>query len=213
MKVLMFANSEINSYKFIDKYLMTYDTLYCVDGGLRHADAIGVVPDFIIGDFDSIAPELLEKYEKTGVSFVKFPPEKDFTDLELALRMAIDEGAEEIIILGALGGRVDHELANINLLYIALKNNVRARIMSEAQSICLMDGDIDIVGREGDLVTLLPFGGEAVGITTRGLTYPLKNETLGVGESRGVSNVMLGERAHVAVEKGMLVVIYSYLNI
>jgi thiamine pyrophosphokinase len=129
--------------------------------------------------------------------------------LELALKLAVQEGADEIVILGALGGRLDQELANILLLLLPELQDISTRIADDRQEMFVARGQAEIAGQSGDVVSLIPLGGDAEGIVTEGLLYPLSDEPLLSGPARGVSNVMTGRKARVTLRSGTLLIVHS----
>jgi thiamine pyrophosphokinase len=173
--------------------------------------AWGLVPGFIIGDMDSLPDRAREALFREGSQFLEHPRAKDETDLELALSFAAEQGAQEIIVFGALGGRLDHTLSNLLLLTLPILDGVAVRIVRGCEEALLVRGDEEVTlsGSPGDLVSLLPWGGAVHGITTHGLTWPLKDETLKFGFSRGVSNEMAASEACIAVKDGYLLVVHG----
>lgn len=188
------------------------DTLICADGGGRAALALGLSPQFVIGDFDSLTPEELDALAQRGAKLMRYPKEKDETDLELVLMFAAPTH-QEIIILGAGGGRLDQTLANMMLLAMPQLTPKHHVIIATAnEQVSLIHGGETFVlrGEAGRTVSLLPLGGDARGVTTTGLQYPLKDETLRFGPARGVSNVMLSDQATIFARQGSLLVITNY---
>ena len=190
------------------------------DGGARHAAAFGLRLDRWVGDGDSIEPAELEALGAAGVAIDRTPTEKDESDAELALVAAIDGGATEIVMLGALGGpRVDHALANVGLLaHPALQGRAVLIYDEQAARISLLVAPDprdpqrasvtrELHGHPGDLVSLIPIGETAAGVTTEGLRYPLVSEPLILGRTRGISNVRAVSSASVRLESGRLLVI------
>jgi len=180
------------------------------DGGARHAGGLGLRIDRWVGDGDSIARGELEALRAAGVPIDLVPAAKDETDTELALRTAIAEGAGRVTILGATGGeRLDHALANVALLAHPALGARPAALLDAASRVRLVRGPgaLDLVGRVGDLVSLIPLGDDAAGVRTHALEYPLDGETLPLGVARGVSNVRLRERASVSLERGAILVV------
>jgi thiamine pyrophosphokinase len=176
------------------------------DGGTVHCRRLGIIPDVVIGDFDSLdEPELLAA-QKDGAQLIRHPARKDFTDLELALRYAVERGAQEILVLGALGNRWDQSLANLLLSAADSLASVNITLLDWPQEIRLVrpGRSLEIQGNPGDTVSLIPLGIQPLGITTQGLEYPLDNETLEFGGTRGISNVLLGETASVTLKEGLL---------
>jgi thiamine pyrophosphokinase len=176
------------------------------DGGTVHCQRLGIIPDVVIGDFDSLdEPELLAA-QKDGAQLIRHPARKDFTDLELALRYAVERGAQEILVLGALGNRWDQSLANLLLPAADSLASVNITLLDWPQEIRLVrpGRSLEIQGNPGDTVSLIPLGIQPLGITTQGLEYPLDNETLEFGGTRGISNVLLRETASVTLKEGLL---------
>ena len=180
------------------------------DGGARHAAKLGLRIDRWVGDGDSIAPDELEALRAAGVPVELVPAAKDETDTELALRAAVADGAARVTILGATGGaRLDHALANVALLAHPVLGDRPAALLDAASRVRLVrgPGGLELVGRIGDLVSLIPFAGDARGVRTNGLEYPLDGDSLPFGVARGVSNVRLRERASVRLESGAILVV------
>ncbi|HHN75627.1 MAG TPA: thiamine diphosphokinase [Acidobacteria bacterium] len=179
------------------------------DGGAAACLSWGVVPGLVIGDGDSLDPQVAEELRRRGVAFRHYPRDKDATDLELALDEALNRGAEEIDLFGVLGGRWDHSLANVLLPARPAYAAARIQAPGEEQSLYwLRPGRLlELSGHPGRSVSLLPLGGEARAVTTSGLRFPLDRQTLAHGDSRGMSNVMTGERATVRLEAGVLLAV------
>lgn len=209
MKTVIFANGEIENYDFVKRLTVSDDYIICCDGGTRHAFIMGVRPDVILGDMDSVDTEMKAAYKNDGVQVIVFPAEKDFTDLELAIDFALSRGTDEIQIFGGLGGRFDHELANVHALVRAAEAGVKAFLIDIGAVVAVTCNEYEIKGENGDIVSLIPLSGSVSGVTTEGLYYPLNAETLKTGSTRGVSNVMLTGEAKVTVEAGWLAVIVT----
>ena len=188
------------------------DLVVGVDGGARNALELELKPQVVIGDMDSMETGLRERLEEEGCRFVEHPSRKDETDSELAVRYVLSQGATELILLAALGGRIDHTLANVMLLAIPELGPVRARLIDGNQEVLLIRDKVLIEGHPGDKVSLLPLSGDAVGIETEGLEYPLRHGTLRFGAARGVSNVLTAPRASVQVEGGLLLLVHHHRN-
>ena len=185
------------------------DLVVGADGGARHAAALGRPLDLWVGDGDSIGEDELAAIEATGIPVRRSPVDKDESDTELALLAALDAGPAQITILGALGGaRLDHELANVWLLGHPRLTGCDVRLVDAAVRMRLVGpGRADLGGRIGDLVSLLPFAGDAGGLTTEGLRYPLRDERLRSGPSRGLSNVRVSSDASLTVGSGRILVV------
>ncbi len=212
MHVVVFANGELSPTEVVRRGAAAADWVVCADGGADHASAMGVHPDVLIGDMDSVSPALRVKLESQGVESIVHPANKDETDLELALLYAVEHGATRITILGALGRRIDHELGNLLLLAHPCLAGVDVCIMAGDQEIWLIRQRRVFDGAVGDLLSLLPIGGDARGVTTSGLEYPLDDETLHFGPARGVSNVFIDPRPGVRVQEGLLLAVHTRLT-
>jgi len=187
------------------------------DGGAGLAAELGIVPDRWVGDGDSIAPDDLADLERRGVTILRASPDKDESDSELALLEAVRAGATEITVLGALGGRrVDHLLANVALLTHPALAGIPTRLVDNRTRVTLVDAGPgpasvrrDLTGRIGDVVSLLPWGGEVETVSTSGLRYPLMRERLLAGPARGLSNIRTDSGAWIEVRGGRLLVVES----
>jgi thiamine pyrophosphokinase len=182
-------------------------TVVAADGGLLRARALGLGVDVVVGDLDSATPEALAAAEAEGARIVRHPQAKDATDLELALDEAVALGARRVLVVASAGGRLDHLLGSVLLLaaerYAALELDA---LVGDAL-VHVVRGERTLRGAPGELLTLVPLGGAADGVTTAGLEYPLRGETLAPGTTRGVSNVFLDTEARVTLERGVLLAI------
>lgn len=206
MNGLIIANGSCVCYD----YVMKYDYIVCCDGGLRHAEKLNISPDIIIGDMDSVELSLLEKY--AHVQQINYPCDKDKTDFELAIDLVISKNINHLTIIGALGGRLDHSLTNINLLKVLLEHKIETVMISEhGEEIRLCSGEFEIHGEIGDIVSFLAFGDEKVIMDySFGLKFPLANIRFEKSSSLGVSNVFTEKIARVKVKNGVLLVIKLY---
>ena len=208
-RAVILANGELNDLDSARALVRADDLIIAADGGLRHCRALGLTPHTLIGDLDSTSPADLAAVESAGTQIVRYPARKDQTDLELALEWTVAHGADDIVILGALGGRWDQTLANLLLPALPTWQSARIRIVDGRQQISLArgPGSITLIGSPGDTVSLISVGGDAVGITTAGLEYPLANGTLRFGSTLGVSNALIANEAGVTLLEGLLVCI------
>lgn len=209
MRALIFANGEL---LLPPKKGLVYSTdlIIAADGGTRHTAALGLTPHVVIGDLDSLPADTREALEAAGVELISFPSRKDETDLELALGYAVRAGADEILILGALGGRLDQTIANLMLLALPELEGVNVQVINGPQTAFLIRDEAIIKGSPGDTVSLIPWGGDAFGISTEGLEWPLHDEPLYFGPARGVSNVLISEQACIRVRRGVLLCVVTH---
>jgi thiamine pyrophosphokinase len=179
------------------------------DGGVDAAHALGLRVDVAVGDFDSVTAAGLARAESGGARIERHPADKDATDLALALAAAAELTDEEIVVVGAGGGRLDHALAGLLALtdHRLAGRRVRAHVGEATVHVVHGPGDVHLDAAAGTTVTLVPVGGDAVGVRTRGLRYPLHGETLEAGTTRGVSNVVADDGASVALDGGALLVV------
>lgn len=193
---------------FRRKLTQTSDFLMiCCDGGARHLAGTGLAPDVLIGDMDSLLPEQMEHYEQQGVKMIRYPTGKDFTDTALALDYALGLRPERIQIWGALGGRLDHALANLFLLIRGKEAGVAVCLLDEYGETFVLVHDAVFENAEGCLVSLLALSSRVEGITLEGFAYPLEEGTFELSESRGVSNIIVSKRARIHVRSGHLLII------
>jgi len=210
------------------------DRVIAADFGARHALRWGWRVDLLVGDLDSLPADTARSLEASGVKVLRARATKDETDTELAVARALEMGAEQLFICGATGGRTDHLLANVFLLARAPLASVDACLVDGGETIRLLRADgefahpkaraqgrkdaggglgrLTIEGAAGDLLSLLPLGADAAGVSTGGLLYPLEDETLHLGEARGISNVLTGSRAEVSLRRGRLLVIHNRME-
>lgn len=207
MRCIILAGGEIRDYDFFSSYLKEEDFIICADSGLRHAHALGKQPDIILGDFDSVDPALQEDYSQ--VECLSFPPEKDQTDTEIAIDVACEKGASEVILMGATGGRLDHTMGNVHCLVKLLDRNIKGSIVDEYNSLILIKDKAVFHKNKGSYVSLIPFAGDVKGITTKGLKYPLENAVIKVGTTLGISNECIDSIGEVRIKEGILIGVQS----
>lgn len=191
MRVVIFANGDLDDPPSVAAWIDDDTVIVAADGGTRHVLAAGLVPHHVIGDMDSLPKNLRKRLDAHEVRFHISPPAKDETDLELALLWAADQPEiNEIVLLGALGGRPDQALANLLLLALPALTGHRVLVVDGLWEIRLIRGGrcTTLYGEPGDRLSLVPLGGDAKGVVTEGLAFPLNGETLAFGRARGVSN-------------------------
>jgi thiamine pyrophosphokinase len=207
-RIVIFANGELPDLEQARSLLHNDDYIICADGGTRHAVALGIQPHLIVGDMDSATKEAVQAFQAADVPMELFPHDKDETDLELAIQRAVDLQPEQILILGALGGRLDQTLGNLALLTSSRLVARDVKLDDGVEEVFVCRKQAVIHGKRGDLVSLIPRLGAVSGIRTKDLKWPLHNETLYPDKTRGISNEMLGELASVWIESGLLLIVH-----
>lgn len=210
MGALIVASGELHGGPAVDELVRSrWDMVVCVDGGTSHAARLGIRPDVIIGDLDSAHGGALERFRSAGVKVLAYPPEKDKTDLDLAVEYVVAEGISSIVALAAVGDRIDHVLANILLTVKAASLGASLVLTDGRSEVRLVIGEAEVVGAPGDWVSLVAIGGDARGIYTDGLKYPLCDADLRMGETLAVSNELLDGRGRIRVRSGHVVMIHT----
>jgi thiamine pyrophosphokinase len=212
MCILIFANGKLSGLEWIKPYLREAKVIIAANGGTRHVLAAGYQPDVVIGDMDSISRADNDQLRDSGVRIIDYPVDKDETDLELALTYAFENYDGDILIIGALGGRLDQTLANILLLADVKFARRRIEIREAHQRAWLVDKSTRIQAQVGDLVSLIPVGGDVQVAGTTGLKWPLQDERLDYGRSRGISNVLIEEVAEITIKSGRLLCVVTDRN-
>lgn len=198
MRAVVIGNGDINDYEYISSLIRNDDTIICADGGLRHAEAMGLITNVAIGDFDSYKSDIKVK------KFV-YPERKDYTDGELAVQYAIDNGYDEIMLLGMTGKRLDHTLTDILLL----SKYENSYLIDDYNEVHIVSSKLVLREKKGKTLSIIPVLSDLEGITTQGLEYSLHDETLFFGESRGNSNVVTDDTCIIEVRSGMGIVIIN----
>lgn len=208
MQAVIVLGGDAPGAELLKSCMRDADLVIAADSGLAAFDAAGLEPDLLVGDMDSVPQEILNKYEGRLPEH-RLQCIKDDTDGVDALDLAIARGASQITLLGALGGRLDHALANVMLLVRAQRKGVKAEILSETVRISRVDGYAFLSGAKGDTVSFLPLG-RAEGVTLRGFFYPLDHAVLECDYPLGVSNVVADDSAEAEVESGDLILFHHY---
>lgn len=213
MQVLIISGGSIDP-AFATQYITErrWDAVICADGGMEFCRRAQILPELILGDFDSADAGTLQYYmQRIPERILRFPAEKDETDTELTIMKAIELGADEITILGGTGSRIDHMLGNIQLLYFALKEGVSCCLVDPCNRIRMIDGPMECKRREqfGKYISLMPFTPEVQGLCLKGFAYEVEDFTLKCGKSRGLSNEIAADTASISFTSGCLLVIES----
>lgn len=212
-RVLIISGGKIED-DFASAYIreQKFDLVIAADSGIAFLHRHRIKPDILVGDFDSADEKTVAFYRQDQeIEFREFQPEKDDTDTEIAVLLAIEKGAEEVHLLGATGSRIDHMMANVYLLGLLLEKRIPAFLVDRGNRVRLIN-EKTVLRKDtqyGDYVSLLPFMGEVTGLTLRGFKYPLLDYTLGGCHSIGISNEILEDEAVISMESGRLIVMES----
>jgi len=208
MRAIIFANGQMESLPKGILPLKKDDLIIAADGGLRFCKQEGIVPQLIVGDLDSVNETQLSEMKHLGAQVIQYPVDKDATDLELSINAALDRGVKKIMILSALGARWDMTFSNVLLLALDSLDHAHVRLIDQNQEIFCMKGHekIKLSHTKGSLLSLLPLSASVEGITLQGMKYPLNNESLYLGRSRGLSNIIMAPNASIQIQSGILLV-------
>src|SRR4030042_1322227 len=213
-QALIFANGRMENPVGLNPASISSSFVICADGGVENCNLFGAEPDVIIGDLDSLQPGDLTVYRSKGVEVKQYPSQKDETDLELALLYAHEKKYDEVIILGALGARWDMTIANILLIAHPKFHQINIRLLDGTQELLLFRSGTQYIihGKPGDTISLIPLTGDVAGVTTSGLLYPLTDENLQFGATRGISNILTHDEARVSIKEGLLLCVINRDN-
>jgi thiamine pyrophosphokinase len=208
-RVVIFVNGRIPHLEQVGSLIRPDDVIFAADGGSHHVLSLGLVPSMVVGDLDSLSDRDRRQLEAAKSEFWSFSRDKDETDFELALNHAISAGYTEILVIAALGNRLDQTLGNLALLTSPSLAGLDVRMDDGVDQVWFIRTQARVDGYPGDIVSLIPWGEVVTGITTHGLRWPLNAETLYPSKTRGLSNVLLDETATISVEGGLLLVVHS----
>lgn len=210
-KTVIFANGLPTDLAATRRHIQATDRIFCADGGTVHALALGLSPDYIVGDLDSLPSPVLSKMQAKGVKIRAYPAKKDKTDLELTLALAIEQGAKTVLLLTALGGRLDQQLGNILLLARPEWGRVRLGLAEGPQITWLMRApdQLTLSGRPGDTFSLIPLSPEVTGVTLTGLEWPLDEARIPLGSTLTMSNTFAAAVMSVRIRTGLALALHQ----
>ncbi|MBE0409329.1 MAG: thiamine diphosphokinase [Anaerolineales bacterium] len=210
MRAVIFVNGTLAKNRMILDSIQPDDTIIAADGGTQQCIALGLTPDIIVGDLDSLSPGDKKSLEAKGKEFIVHPRMKDYTDLELAINHAVNLGAIDILLIGIMGGRIDQTIANIFLLTRSEWSQVHFSLVTDTEIGRLVRSgeNLTIHGKTGDTVSLIPFSPTVEGITTNGLKWSLEEAELELGTTLGISNELSNHTANIQIHNGNLLVVH-----
>lgn len=203
-KIIIVANGAFNNNQFYTKILNEANIIICADGGANHLRTLKIVPHYVIGDMDSVDSDLLVYLQKNGKTKVIIDKNQEKTDLELAIELGQSLDPTKMVLLGAMGERMDHSLANLKSL-CQIRPQIAACVLDENHKIFLVTGCVEIEGKKDDIVSVIPIG-DVKGLTLRGFKWELDNKDVTCSWF-GISNKMTGEKASVSLQSGKLWVV------
>lgn len=208
-KGLIIANGKIEDSEMLKEQIKKHDYILCADGGIKYIYHMDINVDAIIGDFDSVNKEFSRFIKNNNILIIKFPVEKDETDTELAIDHLIEQGCNQITLMGVIGTRMDHTLANILLLKKLAKNNVNGKIIDENNTIFLLNDYLKVNRKENHYISIIPITLSGMIVTLKGFYYPLKDSFIGYGSTLGISNKIVESTGEIFITKGEALIFES----
>ncbi|NLY67509.1 MAG: thiamine diphosphokinase [Tissierellia bacterium] len=209
LKALLILNGEKVNSTTILKLKDESDFILSADGGTDYCVELGIIPDLVIGDLDSISPKTLDILKKKEVPINVFPIKKDKTDSQLSIEYLMDKGAEEITIIGAIGSRIDHTLANILLLKTIKDKGIKGKIVHNNNIIYIIDDELILDKKNGYFVSIIPIESKGVLVSLKGFEYNLSKVKIDFASTLGVSNFVIDEKGYIKVHEGECLVVVS----
>ena len=207
LRALIVGGGLVDSSQLKNELAAEPELLIAADAGGKRLADLGRFPHILVGDFDSLPGRILETARKAGTEIYPYPAAKDQTDMELAVDLALERGANRLRILGGLGERLDHTLANLGLLVKAVQKGVTAVLLDSRHEVSLGAGLLELRSAPGRAVSLIPLTSEVKGVSTTGLKFPLRDEDLYFHHTRGIHNEFTGETARVTFKQGLLLAV------
>lgn len=209
-RIVIFANGELTQPDHLRANLQPTDRIFCADGGTLNALALDLRPELIVGDLDSLPPDVVARMDAAGVTIHRHPADKDQTDLELALELAAAEAPDEILLVTALGGRLDQMLANVLLLTRPALAGPRLSLIEGLQQATILRENqrLTLAGRPGDTLSVVPLTPEVSNVTLRGVKWPLTEASLSLGSTWSISNQFEADQASIEIGHGTALVVH-----
>ncbi len=213
MEITIVTNGNIGNLSWLKTKLKENSKenhfVICADGAAKYLKTIDFVPDLLVGDLDSIDKDAKLWMEEKKVPLKKFSAKKDQTDTEIALSYSVSKKPEAVEVLGAFGSRMDHTLANVQLLEGFFDSGIPIRLMDEQNEVWLLGKHTRIVGRKNENLSIIPITESVTGVTLTGFEYPLENRQLFRGQTLGISNIIRGQQAEISFKEGKLLAVIA----
>lgn len=210
MKCLILANGDYGKLEVYEDLILSFDIVLCADGGANYAQQLDIVPDYIVGDMDSIDDKVKEHFIGKNVAFKKFPRQKDFTDTQLVISLAEELGATELTFFGTLGSRLDHTLSNLYSCIETVENGNRVIHYNPECTVYIVADKLDLTGNIGDTISVLALTDTVTGLSEKGVKYPLEYVLLEKANPYAISNILVAEKAEIILENGVIAVFHYH---
>lgn len=208
MRAVIVSGGKKPSKELLLSYLKGDDYLIGADKGCDSLYEYSLKPNLILGDFDSAKKEVIENFEENNTKVIKFNPEKDYTDTDLAYEKAKEAGAKEILLFGATGTRVDHFLGNVGILLKALRENIHLEIIDDNNRIFLIDKETTFKGKFGDTISFHSLSDVVKNVNVKGAKYLLKDYDMTLLEPRAICNEFIEGDITISFDSGIIMVIF-----
>ena len=209
MKAIIISGGKEPSKDLLFREAKNADIIIGADRGCEVLHKYDITPHYILGDFDSANKEIINLIEKKAKEKIKYNSEKDYTDTEIAYNLAVEKGANEIVLLGATGSRYDHSLSNFGLMLRGLKKSIKVKVIDDNNFIFLTDKAITLKGSKGDTISFQAYCNEVKNFNIVGAKYELNNFNLKLGDSITTSNEFLDKDIKITFDSGILMVLYT----
>jgi len=209
-KCLIIANGDLPKKSDINRLKkIGFSSIFCADGGANSAYKLNIIPNYIIGDFDSIKDEVLNYYEGKS-NLIRYTGQND-TDVEKVIKFVIKKGFKKVVLLGAAGNRVDHSFCNLSII-LKYSDKINAFLMHRKSFVSVETGNIEIVTTPNEIISLYGFD-DKTSIKSSGLKYPLNKISLPFGKKESTSNVAIGNKVKLNIINGKIFIIRDFKEV
>ena len=209
MKIAIISGGNPPSEKLLNKYIKTVDFIIAADKGIECLDKYNIIPDLLLGDFDSVQKEILDRVKTKVKEVIEFPPEKDYTDTEIAIIEAIKRGGRKIYLFGATGTRMDHTLGNIGLLLTTKKKGASLEIIDDNNRLYLGESSMILHGKLGENISFHALSDKVTNVTIKGGKYGLDEYNMSLLDPRAICNEFIDKPIEISYDEGELLILHS----